>query len=145
MPLSEPQSALPPAAHPAAADPVEVDPVAAGRLAAARTALAEVFGFHDFRPGQEAVVASLLTGRDTLAVMPTGAGKSLCFQLPALVEGGLTIVISPLIALMDDQVRALRLQGVAAGALHSGNSRDSNSANWREALDGRLRLLYAAP
>ena len=145
MPLSEPQSALPPAAHPAAADPVEVDPVAAGRLAAARTALAEVFGFHDFRPGQEAVVASLLTGRDTLAVMPTGAGKSLCFQLPALVEGGLTIVISPLIALMDDQVRALRLQGVAAGALHSGNSRDSNSATWREALDGRLRLLYAAP
>ena len=121
------------------------DPLAADPLAAARAALAEVFGFHDFRPGQEAVIASLLAGHDTLAVMPTGAGKSLCFQLPALVDGGLTIVVSPLIALMEDQVRALRLQGVAAGALHSGRSREDNLATWREATDGRLRLLYAAP
>src|SRR3546814_14555093 len=86
-----------------------------------------------------------MTGRDTLAVMPTGAGKSLCFQLPALVDGGLTAVVSPLIALMDDQVRGLRLQGVAAGALHSGRSREDNQETWREAMDGRLRLLYAAP
>lgn len=121
--------------HSAAPDP----------LAAARQALAEVFGFQDFRPGQEAVVSSLLAGRDTLAVMPTGAGKSLCFQLPALVDGGLTVVVSPLIALMDDQVRGLRLQGVAAGALHSGRSRDDNAETWREAMSGRLRLLYAAP
>jgi len=121
--------------HSAAPDP----------LAAARLALAEVFGFQDFRPGQEAVMSSLLAGRDTLAVMPTGAGKSLCFQLPALVDGGLTVVVSPLIALMDDQVRGLRLQGVAAGALHSGRSREDNAETWREAMSGRLRLLYAAP
>jgi len=120
-------------------------PPAPDPLAAARAALAEIFGFQDFRPGQEAVVASLLAGRDTLAVMPTGAGKSLCFQLPAVVDGGLTVVVSPLIALMDDQVRSLRLQGVAAGALHSGRGRDDNAATWREAVDGRLRLLYAAP
>src|SRR3546814_10860096 len=98
-------------------------------LAAARAALAEVFGFHDFRPGQEDVVASLLTGRDTLAVMPTGAGKSLCFQLPALVDGGLTVVVSPLIALMDDQVRGLRLQGVAAGALPDRKGTRLNSSH----------------
>src|SRR3546814_7300891 len=86
-----------------------------------------------------------MTGRDTLAVMPTGAGKSLCFQLPALVDGGLAVVVGPLIALMDDQVRGLRLQGVAAGGLHSGRSREDNQETWREAMDGRLRLLYAAP
>lgn len=114
-------------------------------LAGARAALAEVFGFQDFRPGQEAVVASLLAGRDTLAVMPTGAGKSLCFQLPAVIDDGLTVVVSPLIALMDDQVRGLRLQGVAAGALHSGRSREDNAETWRDAMAGRLRLLYAAP
>ncbi|MEQ8395723.1 DNA helicase RecQ [Thalassobaculum sp.] len=114
-------------------------------MSTARAALAEVFGFHDFRPGQQEVVTSLLAGRDTLAVMPTGAGKSLCFQLPAVIDGGLTVVVSPLIALMDDQVRALRLQGVAAGALHSGRSREDNAETWREAMAGRLRLLYAAP
>jgi len=114
-------------------------------LAGARAALAEVFGFQDFRPGQESVVASLLAGRDTLAVMPTGAGKSLCFQLPAVIDDGLTVVVSPLIALMDDQVRGLRLQGVAAGALHSGRSREDNAETWRDAMAGRLRLLYAAP
>ncbi|MEQ8817469.1 MAG: DNA helicase RecQ [Thalassobaculum sp.] len=114
-------------------------------LAVARAALADVFGFHDFRPGQEDVVASVLSGRDTLAVMPTGAGKSLCFQLPAVIEDGLTVVVSPLIALMDDQVRALRLQGVAAGSLHSGHSREDNAATWRDATTGQLRLLYAAP
>src|SRR3546814_17431819 len=85
-----------------------------------------------------------MTGRDTLAVMPTGAGKSLCFQLPALVDGGLTVVVSPLIALMDDQVRGLRLQGVAAGALHSGRSPEDNQETWRAARARRLRLLAAA-
>lgn len=123
------------------------DPLASADdpMSTARAALAEVFGFHDFRPGQQEVVTSLLAGRDTLAVMPTGAGKSLCFQLPAVIDGGLTVVVSPLIALMDDQVRALRLQGVAAGALHSGRSREDNADTWREAMAGRLRLLYAAP
>lgn len=129
--------------------PDPVDPPPTGPLpdplAVARAALADVFGFHDFRPGQEDVVASVLSGRDTLAVMPTGAGKSLCFQLPAVIEDGLTVVVSPLIALMDDQVRALRLQGVAAGSLHSGHSREDNAATWRDATTGQLRLLYAAP
>jgi len=77
--------------------------------------LKSVFGFETFRPGQEEVVAAILAGRDVLAIMPTGGGKSLCFQLPALRHDGLTVVISPLIALMRDQVSALREAGVEAG------------------------------
>ena len=84
--------------------------------------LKEVFGFDGFRPGQEAVVDRLLAGHNVLTVMPTGSGKSLCFQLPALVLGGLTVVVSPLVALMQDQVAALRLAGVAAGAINSARS-----------------------
>ena len=78
--------------------------------------LAEIFGFAAFRPGQEEIATSVLNGLDTLAIMPTGGGKSLCFQLPALLRPGITVVISPLIALMRDQVRALREVGVGAGA-----------------------------
>src|SRR3982751_6146486 len=89
-----------------------------------RRVLKDVFGFEDFRPGQEAAMTTLLAGRDVLAVMPTGAGKSLCYQVPALVMGGLTVVVSPLIALMEDQVAGLRLDGVVAEAIHSGRSRD---------------------
>ena len=77
--------------------------------------LASVFGFADFRPGQEEIVDAVMAGRNTLAIMPTGGGKSLCFQLPALCRDGVTVVISPLIALMRDQVRALRAAGVEAG------------------------------
>lgn len=109
------------------------------------TALHEVFGFAEFRPGQRDVIDSILAGRDTLAVMPTGAGKSLCFQLPAVMDGGLTVVVSPLIALMEDQVRSLRLQGVSAGAMHSGNPPGTNADIWRLARSGELRLLYIAP
>ena len=83
-------------------------------MTAARRVLSEVFGFEAFRPGQEAVIEALLAGRNALAVMPTGSGKSLCFQVPALVMDGLTVVVSPLVALMQDQVAALRLAGVAA-------------------------------
>src|ERR1700730_11770163 len=86
--------------------------------------LKSVFGFDAFRPGQETVLDALLTGRHVLTVMPTGSGKSLCFQVPALMLGGLTIVVSPLIALIQDQVAALRLAGVAAEAIHSGQSRE---------------------
>jgi len=107
--------------------------------------LSEVFGFQAFRPGQEAVVDDLLAGRSTLAVMPTGAGKSLCFQVPALVRGGLTVVVSPLVALMDNQVEALRLAGVAAAAIHSGHDRATNVATWHAVRDGRLGLLYMSP
>ncbi|MDP2061541.1 MAG: DNA helicase RecQ [Phaeovulum sp.] len=107
--------------------------------------LASVFGFSAFRPGQEEVVRAVMAGRNTLAIMPTGGGKSLCFQLPALCREGVTVVISPLIALMRDQVRALRAAGVEAGALTSGNT-DAETEEVFESLDaGRLRLLYMAP
>lgn len=107
--------------------------------------LARVFGFPGFRPGQEEIVASVTAGQNTLAIMPTGGGKSLCFQLPALCRPGVTVVISPLIALMRDQVRALRAAGVEAGALTSGNT-DTETEEVFAALDeGRLKLLYIAP
>ena len=110
-----------------------------------RALLASVFGFAAFRPGQEEIVAAVLAGRNTLAIMPTGGGKSLCFQLPALCHDGVTVVISPLIALMRDQVRALRAAGVEAGALTSGNT-DEETESVFEALDAqRLKLLYMAP
>ncbi|MDP4034483.1 MAG: DNA helicase RecQ [Pseudorhodobacter sp.] len=110
-----------------------------------RALLSSVFGFAAFRPGQEEIVDAVLAGRNTLAIMPTGGGKSLCFQLPALRRDGVTVVISPLIALMRDQVRALRAAGVEAGALTSGNT-DLETANVFAALDeGRLKLLYMAP
>jgi ATP-dependent DNA helicase RecQ len=112
---------------------------------AARAVLKAVFGFDDFRPGQERVIAALLAGRHVLAVMPTGSGKSLCYQVPALVKGGLTLVVSPLIALMQDQVAALRFAGVAAETINSGRAREANVAAWREVAAGRTRLLYLSP
>ncbi|RWL18367.1 MAG: DNA helicase RecQ [Mesorhizobium sp.] len=110
-----------------------------------RRVLKDVFGFDDFRPGQDAVTEALLAGRHVLAVMPTGAGKSLCYQVPALVLGGLTIVVSPLVALMQDQVAALRLAGVAADTINSSLDRDANVAAWRRVAAGQTRLLYLAP
>ncbi|VDC27277.1 DNA helicase RecQ [Pseudogemmobacter humi] len=107
--------------------------------------LAEIFGFPAFRPGQEEIVAAVSAGRDTLAIMPTGGGKSLCYQLPALCRPGVTLVISPLIALMRDQVRALGETGVEAGALTSGNSDEENAGVLRALDEGRLKLLYMAP
>ena len=112
---------------------------------AAGTVLREVFGFEGFRPGQEGVIETLLAGRHALTVMPTGSGKSLCFQIPALVMDGLTVVVSPLIALMQDQVSALRLAGIAADCINSANDRGANVAAWRRAAEGRTRLLYMAP
>lgn len=107
--------------------------------------LHRVFGFPGFRPGQEEIVRAVLEGRNTLAIMPTGGGKSLCYQLPALCRDGVTVVISPLIALMRDQVRALRAAGVEAGALTSGNT-DAETEDVFQAIDdGRLKLLYMAP
>ena len=116
-----------------------------GPLSAARRALREVFGFEEFRPGQEAAIEALLHGRHALTVMPTGSGKSLCFQIPALVMDGLTVVVSPLIALMQDQVSALGLTGIAADCINSANDRGANVAAWRRAAEGRTRLLYMAP
>jgi ATP-dependent DNA helicase RecQ len=110
-----------------------------------RAALKSIFGFDAFRPGQEEIVEALLSGRDVLAIMPTGAGKSLCYQLPALVGGGLTIVVSPLIALMDNQLAQLKALGAAVGAVHSNRERADAVADWRAAASGELRLLYMAP
>jgi len=107
--------------------------------------LREVFGFDAFRPGQEEIIDAVCAGEDALAIMPTGGGKSLCYQLPALCREGVTLVISPLIALMRDQVRSLREAGVEAGALTSGNTGDETDAVWRALDEGRLKLLYLAP
>jgi len=114
-------------------------------IAAAREVLKTTFGYESFRPGQEQVVATLLEGGHALAVMPTGAGKSLCFQIPALIRDGLTIVVSPLVALMEDQVAALRLAGVAAEAINSSRSYEDNADSWRRAAAGTAPLLYMAP
>src|SRR6476660_1801950 len=96
-------------------------------LANAHDLLHSIFGFGGFRPGQEEIVQAVLDGENVLAVMPTGSGKSLCYQLPALVRPGLTLVVSPLIALMRDQVRALGAAGVAAGSLNSSNEPAENA------------------
>ena len=119
--------------------------IPASDISSVRRVLKDVFGFADFRPGQQAVMTALLAGRPVLAVMPTGAGKSLCYQVPALVLGGLTIVVSPLVALMQDQVAALRLAGVAADTINSSIDRDENVAAWRRVTTGETRLLYLAP
>ncbi len=110
-----------------------------------RRVLKDVFGFDGFRPGQEPVVDSLLAGRHTLAVMPTGAGKSLCFQVPALIRGGLTVVVSPLVALMNNQVGALRLAGVRAATINSSKSRGDNVTVWRQVAAGEVSILYMSP
>ncbi|WP_170789501.1 DNA helicase RecQ [Ruegeria lacuscaerulensis] len=107
--------------------------------------LRDVFGFDDFRPGQEEIVDAVTAGKNVLAIMPTGGGKSLCFQLPALLRDGVTVVISPLIALMRDQVRGLQEAGVEAGALTSGNTPEETDAVWEALEAGRLKLLYMAP
>ena len=114
-------------------------------LAPAREQLREVFGYGEFLPGQAEVVASVLSGRDTLAVLPTGGGKSVCYQLPALLLNGLTLVVSPLLALMKDQVDALTRNGVAAAAINSTVPREEQATVLRRAAEGDLRLLYVAP
>lgn len=107
--------------------------------------LREVFGFQAFRPGQDTVIEQLVAGKDVLAIMPTGGGKSLCYQIPALVRPGLAIVVSPLIALIKDQVDALRANGVAAAGLHSGLARDELMEVYGQLWRGDLKLLYVAP
>src|SRR5262245_1249429 len=107
--------------------------------------LHSVFGFNAFRPGQEEIVTAVLAGENVLAVMPTGSGKSLCYQLPAIARPGLTLVVSPLIALMRDQVRALSAAGVAAGSLNSANEPAENARVLALLRRRELRLLYVAP
>src|SRR5207302_3016680 len=114
-------------------------------LAAAQSILRTTFGFESFRAGQEEVIDTVLSGHDVLAVMPTGSGKSLCYQLPALLRDGLTIVVSPLIALMRNQVAQLRGYGVAAASLNSSNDFDENRTILEQIGRGELRLCYIAP
>jgi ATP-dependent DNA helicase RecQ len=114
-------------------------------LTAAERTLRATFGFAGFRPGQADIVGAILDGHDVLAVMPTGSGKSLCYQLPALVRGGLTVVVSPLIALMRNQVAQLRGYGVAAAALNSANDAEENRCLLGQIARGDLRLVYIAP
>lgn len=107
--------------------------------------LKSVFGFDSFRDGQEDIINTLIQGENALAVMPTGAGKSLCYQVPALILDGITIVISPLVALMDNQVGALRANGVDVSCIHSGQSREDNITEWRRAASGQVKILYLSP
>ncbi len=112
---------------------------------AAQKILKDVFGYDKFRSGQEEVIYALEKGENVLAVMPTGSGKSLCFQIPALMQDGLCIVISPLVALMEDQVSALKLAGVAAETINSSRSYEDNASNWIEIARGNTRILYISP
>jgi ATP-dependent DNA helicase RecQ len=107
--------------------------------------LTRIFGYHAFRGRQAAIIDHVVGGGDALVIMPTGGGKSLCYQVPALVRDGVGVVVSPLIALMDDQVAALRELGVAAAALHSGMPAGEAAALERELLAGRLKVVYMAP
>jgi ATP-dependent DNA helicase RecQ len=116
-----------------------------GGLAAARAILEARFGYARFRSLQLRVLGPLLAGRDVMAVLPTGAGKSLCYQVPALLAGGLTLVVSPLIALMQDQVSALRRRGVAAAYLSSSLPGAERRATLDAVAAGRLAMLYCAP
>ena len=111
----------------------------------ARQVLADVFGYDAFRPGQESVIAAILAGRDVMAVMPTGAGKSLCYQIPALVLPGITLVVSPLISLMQDQVGALLQNGVRAAYINSSLTERQITLALHNAARGVYRIVYVAP
>lgn len=111
----------------------------------AQSVLKTVFGFDEFRPGQREVISAVLSGRNTLAVMPTGGGKSLCYQIPALLNPGVTIVVSPLISLMKDQVDALHQNGIEAAAINSTTPRDEVNPILRQAYEGKLKLIYVTP
>src|SRR5437899_7530804 len=114
-------------------------------VAEAERVLRDVFGLHTFRPGQGEVVEAMLDGRDVLSVAPTGSGKSISYWVPAVVDGGLTLVVSPLIALMKDQVDRLSQRGVAATFINSSLERPEQIDRLRRAVAGEYRLLFVAP
>ena len=116
-----------------------------GDMRRAAATLKSVFGYDDFRPGQGEIIAAVLAGKDVFAVMPTGSGKSLCYQLPAVLDGGLTVVVSPLIALMRDQVGQMASLGVEAATLNSHNDTVETEAAWQRIDNGTLRLLFVSP
>src|SRR3982750_872444 len=114
-------------------------------ISEAQKTLQKQFGFSSFRRNQQAIVEHVLSRKDTFVLMPTGGGKSLCYQLPALMFDGLTLVISPLIALMKDQVDALRVNGVGAAFMNSSQSPAEQLEVFRAVRNGELKLLYVAP
>ena len=107
--------------------------------------LEDVFGYPEFRGQQQAIIEATLEGRDSLVIMPTGGGKSLCYQIPAMLREGTGLVISPLIALMQDQVTALRELGIEAEFLNSSQSSDERREVMTKLRQGKLQLLYVAP
>jgi len=113
--------------------------------ASAQSILNDVFGYHSFRGDQEAAIAAALGGHDSLVLQPTGGGKSVCYQIPAILMDGVTLVVSPLIALMQDQVAALRQLGIDAAFLNSTLSGEEQSAIYRRLATGEIKLLYVAP
>ena len=107
--------------------------------------LKEIFGYTQFRGNQEVVIKNILNGKNTFVIMPTGAGKSLCYQLPAMINDGLAVVISPLIALMKNQVDSLNAYGINARFLNSTLSKSEITRLRKDALAGTIKLLYVAP
>ena len=103
------------------------------------------FGYDAFLPNQKQIINNILKGKDTLAIMPTGGGKSLCFQLPALALSGTAIVVSPLIALMKDQVDALRANGISAAYFNSSQPQEEQQQTLSDLKEGKLKLFYVAP
>ena len=136
---ANPAVASPPAAQPAPrlTEPISNEPLTG--------VLQRVFGYSSFRPNQEAVCRSAVNGNDVLLVMPTGSGKSLCYQLPGVARGGTTLVISPLIALMEDQVAKLKEFGLAVDRIHSGRDRVASRQVCIDYLNGKLQFLFIAP
>ena len=137
------------APRPAAPPPADIELRPPAPASAPEARLEEIlrsrFGFERFWPNQEQVCRALLAGEDVLLVMPTGSGKSLCYQLPGLVRGGVTLIISPLIALMEDQAAKLTAMGLAADRIHSGRDRAASRAAAQACLEGRLDFLFIAP
>jgi DNA topoisomerase-3 len=142
---SQAAAAVVSATAPPVLPPSEPAPATPRPNASALDLLHDVFGFSAFRPNQEAVCNAVIEGRDVLLVMPTGSGKSLCYQLPAIARGGTALVISPLIALMEDQVAQLKARGLAVERIHSGRDRAASRQACIDYLNGRLQFLFIAP
>ena len=107
--------------------------------------LKQIFGYSSFRNGQEEIVKNILGGKQTLAIMPTGAGKSLCYQIPAIASEEKTVVISPLISLIENQVADLRENGVKVEKLHSNQSSQNRVTSWNNFKNGECKILYISP